>query len=82
MTRKTRAALMLESASPTEGAGFVRPGARDVLALAETRGAVFVEYVALLTLVTIMGAAAVLSLGVPLLNLFKFQQLILTLPFP
>jgi hypothetical protein len=43
---------------------------------------VFVEYVALLLLVTIIGAAAVLSLGVPLVNLFRYQQIILTLPIP
>jgi hypothetical protein len=43
---------------------------------------VFVEYVALLLLVTIMGAAAVLALGVPLVGLFRYQQMILSLPIP
>ena len=50
--------------------------------LGDSQGAVFVEYVALLLLVTISGAAAVLSLGVPLLRLYRYAQMILVLPFP
>ncbi len=50
--------------------------------LGSTRGVVFVEYVALLLLVTITGAAAVASLGIPLVHLFRYQQLVLSLPIP
>lgn len=84
MSTKTRHAAVVAAPSEgnVEGSGFVRPLGREVGELGETRGVVFVEYVALLTLVTIAGAAAVLSLGMPLVNLFSFQQLILSLPFP
>jgi phosphoenolpyruvate synthase/pyruvate phosphate dikinase len=34
------------------------------------------------TYLHIIGAAAVLSLGVPLVNLFRYQQIILSLPIP
>jgi hypothetical protein len=45
-------------------------------------GVVFVEYVALLTLVTVIGAVAVVGLGVPLLKLYRFAQMVLSLPIP
>lgn len=81
MRAKTRAASGLEIASATEG---VASGARDreLSELRSTRGVVFVEYVALLLLVTITGAAAVVALGVPLVHLFRFQQVVLSLPIP
>lgn len=51
--------------------------------LASSRsGVVFVEYVALLTLVTVIGAVAVVGLGVPLLKLYRFAQMVLSLPIP
>ncbi len=56
------------------------PGARALLASAS--GVVFVEYVALLLLVTVIGAVAVVSLGVPLLKLYRFTQMVLSLPIP
>ncbi|HJL17690.1 MAG TPA: hypothetical protein RMH99_18645 [Sandaracinaceae bacterium LLY-WYZ-13_1] len=57
-----------------------RPSAK-ILA-ASRSGVVFVEYVALLTLVTVIGAVTVVGLGVPLLNLFRYAQMILSLPVP
>jgi hypothetical protein len=87
MSSKSRSAVRLEAAAPVEGAGADRHD--DALAGTEleglrrdTRGVVFVEYVALLLLVTIIGVGAVLALGVPLVNLFRYQQLILSLPIP
>ena len=56
------------------------PNARTLLASAS--GIVFTEYVALLLLVTVIGAVAVVSLGVPLLRLYRFAQMILSLPIP
>ncbi len=47
-----------------------------------TSGVVFVEYVALLTLVTVIGTVSVVGLGVPLLRLYRFAQMILSLPVP
>lgn len=84
MRAKSRAARSLQVAPPREGVaaeGVVR-GERELSDLRSTRGVVFVEYVALLLLVTIMGAASVLALGVPLVNLFRYQQLMLSLPIP
>jgi hypothetical protein len=81
MKTKSRSAEKLEIAESAEG-GFKAPNAQDASQLKGTRGVVFVEYVALLLLVTIIGAGAVLSLGVPLTNLFRFQQVVLSLPIP
>src|SRR5690606_9650816 len=43
---------------------------------------VFVGYVALLCLVTVIGAVAVVGLGIPLLKLYRFAQTALSLPIP
>ena len=56
------------------------PSAKTLMS--STSGVVFVEYVALLTLVTVTGAVAVVSLGVPLLKLYRFTQMVLSLPIP
>ena len=62
---------------PSELAG------RSPRALAQgTAGAIFVEYTTLLLMVTIGCAAAITTLGVPLLRLFRFQQLVMIVPFP
>jgi hypothetical protein len=45
-------------------------------------GAAYVEYLALLTLVTLVGAGAVAALGLPLLRLYRFAEVILLLPAP
>ena len=45
-------------------------------------GVAFVEYTALLLLVTVIGAVSVFGLGVPLLNMFRHAQAILSLPIP
>ena len=47
-----------------------------------TRGSVFVEYLALLCLVTLGGSAALLSLGAPLVHFYRVTQLVLGLPIP
>ena len=48
----------------------------------ETRGVAYVEYVTLLALVTVIGAVAVLSVGLPLLQTFRYAQAILAMPVP
>ncbi|MGE0790776.1 MAG: hypothetical protein AB7S26_34195 [Sandaracinaceae bacterium] len=68
--------MRLVSDNPSGGT----PSARTLWSSAS--GVVFVEYVALLTLVTIVGAISVLSLGVPLLKLYRFAQMVLSLPIP
>jgi len=50
--------------------------------LSDESGVAMVEYVTLLCLVTLIGAVAVASLGVPLIQLFRFAQTILALPLP
>lgn len=57
-----------------------KPSARSLLG--SVSGVVFVEYVALMTLVTLIGAISTLTLGVPLLKLYRFAQMILSLPMP
>jgi Flp pilus assembly pilin Flp len=49
---------------------------------ANDRGAVFIEYVILLTCVTIGCAGAIAGLGTPLLRFFEDQIALLTLPVP
>lgn len=48
----------------------------------DTDGAVFTEYVVVLLLVGTITAAATYSLGRPLVDYYRFAQLILALPFP
>ncbi len=48
----------------------------------DTSGAVFTEYVVVLLLVGTITAAATYSLGRPLVDYYRFAQLILALPFP
>ncbi|MBX3250772.1 MAG: hypothetical protein KF901_26570 [Myxococcales bacterium] len=45
-------------------------------------GAVYVEYVLVTILVTLGGAGAVVGLGVPLLNLFRYVEALILLPIP
>jgi hypothetical protein len=83
MRQKSRNARALSSPTEVVAEGsFQRPADAEITALKGTRGVVFVEYVALLLLVTIIGAGAVVALGLPLVNLFRFQQLVLSLPIP
>ncbi|HTE51109.1 MAG TPA: hypothetical protein VK698_09595 [Kofleriaceae bacterium] len=48
----------------------------------DEHGAIYVEYLSLLTLVTLAGAAAALALGLPLLRLFRYAELLIVLPIP
>jgi hypothetical protein len=48
----------------------------------QTRGSVFVEYLALLCLVTLGGSAALVSLGAPLIHYYRVTQLVLGLAIP
>ena len=50
--------------------------------VADERGVVFAEYVVVLTLVSLVGSAAVVALGVPLVRAFRFAQLFIALPIP
>jgi len=45
-------------------------------------GVAMVEYVTLLCLVTLLGAATVVALGVPLMQLFRYVQMIIAMPIP
>jgi hypothetical protein len=45
-------------------------------------GSIFVEYIIVLTLVTLSAGIAVASLGLSLLVNFRFAQGFLTVPFP
>lgn len=47
-----------------------------------TEGAIMVEYTTLLMMVTIGCAAAITGLGLPLIRLFRFQQMMMVIPFP
>lgn len=49
---------------------------------ASERGVVMVEYVTLLCLVTVTGAATVVALGVPLMQLFRYVQMVIAMPIP
>lgn len=67
---------------PVEGV-TAGDGVRDLGDLrGDSRGAIFVEYVALLLLVSVGGAAAVVALGAPLVALARFTTLVVGLPIP
>lgn len=48
----------------------------------DTRAVAYVEYIALLSLVTLGGALSVYAVGAPLLQTFRYAQLIVALPIP
>ena len=48
----------------------------------DTRGVTYVEYVVLLCLVTLVGAVAVSALGYPLIQTYRYAQLVLAAPIP
>lgn len=48
----------------------------------DEQGTVFIEYTATMVLVSLGAAAAVASLGLPLLRLYVFATGIITLPVP
>jgi Flp pilus assembly pilin Flp len=50
--------------------------------LADNRGSIMVEYTVLLTLVAIGLALAMVSLGVPLVQMYLNQRTVLLLPVP
>ena len=50
--------------------------------LQSTEGAAFAEYVVVLMLVGVVAAVATYSLGRPLVEYYRFAQLILAMPFP
>ena len=48
----------------------------------DERGVVMTEYIVLVVFVTLGGAAAVVSLGVPLYQYYRYVQLVISLPIP
>lgn len=48
----------------------------------DEEGAVFVEYLTLTLLVAVLCATATLTLGDPLMRLFRFQQAVILTPLP
>jgi Flp pilus assembly pilin Flp len=50
--------------------------------VSDSRGTVMVEYVIVLCLVAVGAAVAIIALGTLLLELFRYQQALLVLPFP
>jgi hypothetical protein len=50
--------------------------------ITDTEGAIFVEYMTLTLMVTVLCAAATLTLGDPLMRLFRFQQAVILTPIP
>ncbi|MEM9192881.1 MAG: hypothetical protein AAGF12_27145 [Myxococcota bacterium] len=45
-------------------------------------GVAYTEYVILLSVVTVIGSAATAALGIPLLQTYRYAQLVLSLPIP
>ncbi len=48
----------------------------------DERGVVFVEYLTLATMVTIIGASAVFLLGLPMVRLYEWGSMMVTVPIP
>ena len=50
--------------------------------LEDVSGVAYVEYIILLSLVTVLGSVAVFSVGLPFFTTYRFTQLLVALPFP
>lgn len=84
-TTKTRRAAKTAKAAVAEGpsaivSAKVTKGMAELMG--ETRGAAFVEYLTLICVVILGGSAAVVSLGGPLVHLYRVAQLVVGLPIP
>jgi hypothetical protein len=71
-----------ERTAPSRARCGARPEGSAPSLLADTRGVVFLEYIALVATVAIVVSAAIVALGVPLLRQFRFAEAVLALPFP
>jgi len=61
----------------------LRAWRRHIAPLAyQTEGSIFAEYTTLLVLVTIGAAGATVSLGIPLIQYYRYVQMIIVVPFP
>jgi hypothetical protein len=86
-TRKGASAAKASQQIVAEGPAAPRPKTSAVeRGLAElgldVRGAMFVEYLTLICVVILGGSAAVVTLGQPLVHLYRVVQLIQGLPIP
>ncbi len=70
-----------ETPAVQSASGAAAPVAEASLVKAEG-GVVMVEYVTLLCFVTLTGAATVMALGVPLMQLFRYVQMVIAMPIP
>ncbi len=82
---KTRKAGKAAKASVAEGpsallVGRTTQGAAELAR--DSRGAMFVEYLTLICVVILGGSAAVVTLGAPLVHLYRVAQLVVGLPIP
>lgn len=59
-----------------------RPEEQEQDLISDTSGVAFAEYTILLGVVTVIGAVAVFSVGLPLYQTFRFAQLLVALPIP
>ena len=48
--------------------------------VSDTTGSTYVEYVVVVGMLALVAAAAVLALGIPLLRMYRFSELVLTIP--
>jgi Flp pilus assembly pilin Flp len=51
-----------------------------MLIVNDTTGTTYVEYLVVVGLLALVAAAGVMALGVPLLRLYRFTELVLTAP--
>lgn len=72
----------MSSMTPLEGSAQSPPTRPRADLLQDEGGAVYVEYIVLVLLVAVGFSAAVMALGVPLLQSFRMTQLFLGLPIP
>jgi len=81
---KAGAAVVSEGSFVVEGPSApLTAGIKGFSELAsDARGAIFVEYLTLVCVVILGGSAAVVSLGQPLVHLYRVAQLVIGLPIP
>ncbi len=62
--------------------GKAKKGASWAALLSDRGGAIYVEYVTLLVLVSLIAAAAIAAVGAPMVNTYRFAQYVLGAPLP
>lgn len=72
----------LHAATPDVVCFWPSPRARVRQLIKDTSGTVYVEYVTLLVLVSLVLSASIAAVGAPMVNTYRYSQYVLAAPLP